>query len=1189
MGSVVMNLREKGSMILNLNKRSENEKGRNMKKQDNTSAMQRVVLGLVGFTLVLMTGCTKERPYDKLRRDDFLVSKKLISTQDSYVASASTGATDHSAPFVIPFFLSDTKRVQFQMDENHLFVYELEVDDNFKTNNLNKKPMYAFPIKHIDYQCAEDSLGKCQHKEEENKDIGWYDKKFIEIDVEDLMNISVEGLPLLRIEKFNGCVTKKASKLVEFEVDENNVNLIVENLYTFRDFSCANIKDYYSFTLSDLSFSVQHHYSFAKAKTVLSESYQPVNYPRVIERYFGFFKTVLKPSGVDQNIDQDNEVFYMNRWNPNRSKIDFYMSEEFNFPQNAVIKEATYKAVNVVNDGLVRSGAKFRVNLKEPKPGMRPGNIRNNMIVLVEDKNASRISGYGPSLADPLTGEIFKANTVMYLGNLKSLIKRTYNEMVEKKLRQVGEKQVFLGPSRVIEKVSQEFKEARKNLANEREDERILQQARSKEVTSQYAPSQFFTAKGVARVVNKLIAKKHGMFDQFENSKLKEVLGLAKKYNDGLEYITSKTGYPMEYVEFHTDSVTDLAKLVDDYQLKYWIQLTDKERKRAMDVLLPYYYLPVLTHEIGHNLGLRHNFQSSEDKDNWYTKEELQYDFGFSPGTEFKHSSVMDYGHRTHNELHLMGKYDVAAFKFAYAEKVESVDGSEISLYDFVADHSSYFPKPYGYCSDEMVSPNPNCNRHDEGTNMVEIMQHKIRQIEEVYERANYRLNRVNFSTMSDSQMIGYYASLYQSIRLHFERMESLVTDFGWEFDNPIWETGEFVLDLKESAVLGAKYLIEVVKTPGKTCGFASVSDPTQLAFYRPLVEIPGAQRAMDCFDPSLEDFVGETGMVNSFQFGKPFASRKYSENPNIYADQIDVRGFYINKILATHFLFARELGTSIHDGDGRNMNYLDFPAIKVEIDELIEQILFDEVKQDIQVTEALVPKVIPWNTMVYSLGSSHIVENLDDVQAKKMLGLPSSISTFNDYFIRKIWNSGGRLQEKKSADIRNKVSLISMQELEDLLSYEELNPDSADEKISYKTIKIAGQAYAAIKGVHTVAYGAMEALEAIDVLTDSKLVSLDQIGYLQFTNGTQPGYVPWFDPETKIVVSKNASVRSDIERDENGRVKDEFAMGTPISDEALDKILSLPDGMLPRFVSGALQGREYYQNLILKLAKNMQ
>jgi hypothetical protein len=117
-------------------------------------------------------------------------------------------------------------------------------------------------------------------------------------------------------------------------------------------------------------------------------------------------------------------------------------------------------------------------------------------------------------------------------------------------------------------------------------------------------------------------------------------------------------------------------------------------------------YAAVEGHEVGHTLGLRHNFRASMDALNyrpefWYQENPaggppLEYwkeDAHPSPlnphrGNEYKYGSIMDYGFDIPLEgLHGIGTYDEAAVRFQYGQLVDVWDSSKISIPD---------PRKYG-------------------------------------------------------------------------------------------------------------------------------------------------------------------------------------------------------------------------------------------------------------------------------------------------------------------------------------------------------------------------------------------------------------------------------------------------------------------------------------------------------------
>ncbi len=58
-------------------------------------------------------------------------------------------------------------------------------------------------------------------------------------------------------------------------------------------------------------------------------------------------------------------------------------------------------------------------------------------------------------------------------------------------------------------------------------------------------------------------------------------------------------------------------------ELKAWEELSVTEKQFLLDLIMAEKFASTLIHELGHSLGLRHNFRGSEDVKNFYTKEEL--------------------------------------------------------------------------------------------------------------------------------------------------------------------------------------------------------------------------------------------------------------------------------------------------------------------------------------------------------------------------------------------------------------------------------------------------------------------------------------------------------------------------------------------------------------------------------------
>jgi hypothetical protein len=120
------------------------------------------------------------------------------------------------------------------------------------------------------------------------------------------------------------------------------------------------------------------------------------------------------------------------------------------------------------------------------------------------------------------------------------------------------------------------------------------------------------------------------------------------------------------------------------------------------------YFHDMVTHEMGHNLGLRHNFRGSLASDDSNTQ-----------GHESR--SVMEYLSRPYRYLDGVGVYDVMAITYGYTGKLPTVDNwyctdedkvtsdhptlsAECSSDDATSDPFSFFEKRLSMCIDKVVN-----------------------------------------------------------------------------------------------------------------------------------------------------------------------------------------------------------------------------------------------------------------------------------------------------------------------------------------------------------------------------------------------------------------------------------------------------------------------------------------------------
>jgi Met-zincin len=979
----------------------------------------KVNLILCGALLLALASCTKEVPFEATNPDKKVqnYSKSMISEDDEYLFSSSQQSSSMSSVDAFPYFAGDNKRVKVKITEKTLQIIETERDQRYASNPHNNKLVLEIPIEHTQFECAKDKFGECTNVEADNDKVAWNLKPNMTLKFENLKSGQLEFLPIIENQSFgDNNYTELSASLISSSVEKDAINFKIRRTFKADLNSVGDVESLTEATTAS-AISADYQFSLVKVSSVLSKDYKKISYPigSKDEQSFGFFSTAKTKLDVDGNTSDKTKIQIMNRWNPNREEITYYLSDEFSKPENKMVNDLTVKTVKNLNEGLQEAGVKFRINLKQPE-GKNPGDIRNSMIVLVEDPVASSVIGYGPQTEDPVTGEIISARTIMFLGTIKAFVKHTYDDIIQAKREAViaAKSQPASADKKAVPRLT-----LASNL--EAKMNRKIQTGKTFGVNLAIDRSNKAKADASAKLAaSKLEASKKGQTTGSDNlTNSSSSVKIAKIKNDLKVYSQRKNDLysgstdvkqdlkkkfkflnEVKNCAFHSNAADGLStgiskKLMDQFadDAKPWTELSDSEKQAVIDIILPEVWIPTLIHEMGHNLGLRHNFQGSEDKDNFYSSDELA---ARNIDHVIPFSSVMEYGDDL-KALTVLGKYDIAALRFGYNREVDVVDKAGVTstvklastLNDLKLAEETEL-KPYGFCTDEHTGTNAGCKRFDLGTSYTAIVQNMINDYENAYAKRNFRNGRASMSLWDDFAYANRIGMIFEDLRIMLEVKERIKYRYQLPEGAPEWEQIEFLKDLNDASTLAGQHLAKVIATPDVLCAVSERANPNQIIAIVPMKEL--SPDAMSCAQVQLNPKY----MVIA-QAGKMFNSMKDPESTNSYADQIDIRGYWIDKVQATNALLKRQTPLYKYDRptptfDKNNDSFLNQPGVGEPVLGLIEAIMQDNVVDNVEFT--IIDGSKASLQIPYELSKSQVIDKHMFAPVARILGIDQNAPT---------------------------------------------------------------------------------------------------------------------------------------------------------------------------------------------------
>ncbi len=675
-------------------------------------------------------------------------------------------------------YQSNLKAGYFKFSKDSL-EFMSALNSNRVSDNKLDDVIYVWDgISHSEYRYRE-SNGRPTNSLEEDKYIPWSSKSFFKIDwaKDAQLNWSVESLGGGRCWKVVSSQTIPESRKYESKYIEFTKKTTYKN-----DCGASSFRGAYRGTNT---FQAEYTYSFKlyENEENAAEKYEPYVYngefDPLIQKY-GYFKTVFEEMKDDGRFKAN---FLMNRWNPKKNVHMFHFApgfpEQFKwiYKTNALKRDPYGKPVigviDQMNKVLKESGVKMRFSIEDAPEGVNFGDLRYSFIKYMVEPNGSSPLGYGPSDANPFTGELISANSMVWTSSLQYYVELIEEWIKRGDLEEGSGQSIYTEMDKIMESKSADF------IADWTETAKDLQpNTYAGNLFKKMLPDFTYAVTYWAPFTAGHSFDENGyVLLPDEETQIFEFKDLARLQDKFGRFIDRKELRMLKSVNLHgQEHVDQVRKPLSDNDTTIYgadlalagvkdLILDGKTAREVVDTIL----YRVAIHEFGHNMNLRHNFYGSVDKNNFEEGENLQVT-NPDGSTSVRHypavsSSVMDYL-SLQGEMHTSygwEAYDKAALAYAYtAGKVDH--SKEV----YPSDHAlAGEEKHFLYCTDEHRYTNALCNAWDSGFTPTEIVMSLIDTYQKSYFTINRRFDRAYWDTTSyDSRIFGTMWNIKKFIML---------------------------------------------------------------------------------------------------------------------------------------------------------------------------------------------------------------------------------------------------------------------------------------------------------------------------------------------------------------------------------------------------------------------------------------
>lgn len=543
--------------------------------------------------------------------------------------------------------------------------------------------------------------------------------------------------------------------------------------------------DYLSFNIYESVSGNTYKYSLAKVNEV-KEGQKYFADDATLFHIFSQKRTVIDGGLFEQTPDIENIVFATRFFPGEENEIVYHLSE--NSPETPEFVEAVRTAIEAWDTAYQEANTGINIRFDEER--VQLGDVRYNQIVLYGYEIDSRMAsggtllGFGPSIQDTRSGETYSAAVHIYL--------RAYREGLISNIRSFIRNEIGLYDDKVVASFNK--------MAPPLGGSSALPMGGGQS-------SRIDKMEGIVSNLDYLNSATFAKADQRRaviSDKMTHSEGKAKMIDDYRQSMQTDALHPTTHTCEHgnvaansmswqkirenclglnpTSLESYLADLSVAHQADPEVMNIAGEKDAILECaqrMMKDLLISTLIHEVGHNLGLGHNFAASSDGKN-YAKEA-------DGTTAYPSSSVMDYPDRDYDLYSKVGPYDVAAIAYLYGRTIQTADGGVLQIPDGLsaisaAQSEGMQVKTYRMCTDYEIDYytnlpefDPLCVKWDVGASPVEYVRWAIQKIHAGIIEAGYRYNQaVFFGSMGATSYFSHFRQIHDYYRYLMQKQAGL-------------------------------------------------------------------------------------------------------------------------------------------------------------------------------------------------------------------------------------------------------------------------------------------------------------------------------------------------------------------------------------------------------------------------------